>query len=245
MSGTVEVLIDNSVCVLTISNPGRKNALSPPLVDDLHAACARVETDAGISAVVIQGADGYFCSGADTKYLADRKAVGADTDNVTRGDATYASFARLGALPVPVIAAIRGGAVGAGMNLALAADVRIVADDARLMSGFGRIGLHPGGGHAWLLGRAIGLQGAAAMVLLGDEISGSRAAELGLAWQALPDESVESGAAHIARATASDPELIRRMTVTLRQSIGPPALPWSAALDIERTWQLWSLIRRT
>jgi enoyl-CoA hydratase len=145
---------------------------------------------------------------------------------------------------VPTIAAVRGAAVGAGINLMLAADLRIVADDARLISGFLRIGLHPGGGHFGLLAGRAGAEAAAAAGLFGEEISGLRAVQLGLAWEALPSEHVDERAAELARRPARDPQLARKATASLRIELGPPRLPWAAALEVERGAQLWSLRRR-
>ena len=99
---------------------------------------------------------------------------------------------------MPTIAAVLGAAVGAGINLMLATDLRIVAEDARLISGFLRIGLHPGGGHFGLLAGRAGAEAAAAAGIFGEEISGVRAVQLGLAWEALPAEQVEQRAAELA-----------------------------------------------
>jgi enoyl-CoA hydratase len=126
----------------------------------------------------------------------------------------------------------------------LATDLRIVADDARLISGFLRIGLHPGGGHFGLLARRAGAEAAAAAGLFGEEISGLRAAQLGLAWEAVPSEQVEERAAELARRPARDPRLARKAVASLRTELGPPQLPWAAALEVERGAQLWSLRRR-
>jgi enoyl-CoA hydratase len=134
--------------------------------------------------------------------------------------------------------------VGAGINLMLATDLRIVAEDARLISGFLRIGLHPGGGHFGLLAGRAGTEAAAAAGIFGEEISGLRAAQLGLAWEALPSEQVEERAAELARRAARDPQLARKATASMRTELGPPRLPWAAALEVERGAQLWSLRRR-
>src|SRR5207249_9322010 len=139
-------------------------------------------------------------------------------------------------------AAVRGAAVGAGLNLALAADLRIVARDARLISGFARIGVHPGGGHFGLLTRAAGRQAAAAMGLFGCEVSGDRAVSLGLAWQAVDDAEVDAVAFDLARRAAADPPLAREMVASLRRQDGWPS--WDAGVAIERAPQLWSFRRR-
>jgi enoyl-CoA hydratase len=80
--------------------------------------------------------------------------------------------------------------------------------------------------------------------IFGEEISGLRAAQLGLAWEALPSEQVEERAAELARRAARDPQLARKATASLRTELGPPRLPWAAALEVERGAQLWSLRRR-
>jgi enoyl-CoA hydratase len=139
---------------------------------------------------------------------------------------------------------VRGGAVGAGLNLMLATDLRIVASDARIVSGFLPIGLHPGGGHGALLGRSGVREAAAALALFGERIDGTRAAELGIAWAAVEDDDVEPTAHELAARAGADPELARRTAVSLRTVLGPPALPWGAALELERASQMWSMRRK-
>ena len=142
------------------------------------------------------------------------------------------------------MAAIRGGAVGAGVNLAFATDLRVIADDARLLAGFLRIGLHPGGGFFVLSGRTAGREATAALGLFGEELSGRRAADLGIAWEALPDADVEGRARELAARAGADPDLARRAARSFRNELGPPMAPWPIALDAERAAQMWSLRRR-
>ena len=158
--------------------------------------------------------------------------------------AVYRSFARVGELEAPTVAAVRGGAVGAGLNLMLATDLRIVARDAKVISGFMPIGLHPGGGHSALLGRTGAREAAAAMALFGERIDGERAAALGLAWCAVDDGDVEETAIELATRAGADPELARRTASSLRTVLGPPAIPWPAALELERASQMWSMRRK-
>jgi enoyl-CoA hydratase len=157
---------------------------------------------------------------------------------------TYRAFVRIGELQPPTIAAVRGHAVGAGVNLMLATDLRLVAERARIIAGFLRIGIHPGGGHFTLLGRLAGREAAAAMSLFGEEIDGRTAVRLGLAWEALPEPEVEPRALEMARRVAADPELARAAARSLRLELGPPAIPWMAALEAEKAVQMWSLRRR-
>jgi enoyl-CoA hydratase len=126
----------------------------------------------------------------------------------------------------------------------LATDVRIVALDAKIISGFIPIGLHPGGGHGVLLGRTGAREAAAAMALFGERIDGRRAAELGLAWAAVEDGEVETTAIELAARAGADSELARRAAASLRTVLGPPPLPWPAALELERASQMWSMRRK-
>jgi enoyl-CoA hydratase len=145
---------------------------------------------------------------------------------------------------VPTVAAIRGAAVGAGVNLALATDMRIVSDTAKLIPGFDKIGIHPGGGHITLLRRQGGRETAAALALFGESVSGQRAAEIGLAWASVPDDQVEDRAVQLASRPARDPELARRLSETYRIETVGPTLSWSAAIEVERAAQMWSLRRQ-
>jgi enoyl-CoA hydratase len=233
---------DGGVAVITLENEERRNALTPTLAGLIAAACDEVDSRPELGAVVIRGARVTFCSGADTALFSP--SVDWLTEGVELLDAIYAGFARVRRLTVPSVAAVRGAAVGAGMNLLTSTDLRIVAEDARMLGGFLDIGLHPGGGFISLIGALAGPQTAAALSLFGEGCSGSDAARLGLAWAAVPDDQVEPRALEIAARAARDPELTRRVTRSLRQELGPPALSWEAALDLERGSQVWSLHRR-
>src|SRR5687767_16034181 len=111
----------------------------------LADACEEIDGNPEVGAVVVRGEGGYFCAGAHRETLAAAGLDPVKEPNFSILGVVYRSFARVGQLSVPVVAAVRGGAVGAGVNLALACDLRIVADDARILPGFMRIGLHPGG----------------------------------------------------------------------------------------------------
>ena len=194
--------------------------------------------------MVVRGAGGFFCAGGDRATLAEAGHDPAAPETYAGIGAVYRSFARVGELEPPTVAAVRGGAVGAGLNLMLATDLRIVGRDARIVSGFLPIGLHPGGGHGALLGRTGAREAAAALALFGERIDGARAAELGLAWAAVDDEDVEGTALELAARAGADPQLARRTAASLRTVLGPPALPWGAALELERASQMWSMRRK-
>ena len=244
MSSEVLLERDGAVAVITLAAPERRNAFVPSMVRELLEACAAVDADAGVGAVVLRAQGASFCAGAHRATLADAGRDPAAPDNYRDLTLTYSAFVRVGELEPPTIAAVRGHAVGAGVNLMLATDLRVVAETARIMAGFLRIGLHPGGGHFTLVGRVAGRETAAALGLFGQEIDGRRAGELGLAWEALPEEEVEPRALEIARGIASDPELARAAARSFRLELGPPMSTWPMALEGEKAVQMWSLRRR-
>lgn len=241
----VALEIDGGVAVLTLNAPERRNALTPQMASEMVAALEQVDADDSVGALVIRGAGGRFCAGAHTGTLSGAGTDPADDATYTGLSVIYESFTRVGGVKAFTIAAVRGAAVGAGMNLALATDMRVVARDARLMSGFLRIGLHPGGGHFVLLSRLAGREAAAAMALGGAEIDGDRAVALGLAWESVDDDAVEARAMEFAAGVAADPALARAAVRSFRMETGPPAVGWDTAVQTERAPQMWSMRRRS
>ncbi len=235
---------DDGVALLTLNAPERRNALTVGMAQELVAACDELDSDATVGAVVVRGQGGFFCAGGDRATLDSAGRDPADPEVYAALGAVSSSFARVGELHAPTAAAVRGGAVGAGLNLMLATDLRIVARDAKVISGFLPIGLHPGGGHGALLGRSGAREAAAAMALFGERIDGERAAALGLAWAAVDDNDVEGTALELAARAGADPELARRTAASLRTVLGPPAIPWPAAVELERASQMWSMRRK-
>jgi enoyl-CoA hydratase len=242
--GAINVTVDQGVATITLDAPATRNALNPVTSRELVAACDEVDADASIGAVVVTGANGTFCSGAERDVLARAGEDPAEPSRYGELGAVYDAFVRVGSLSVPTISAVRGAAVGAGVNLLLATDLRIVAQDARILAGFLRIGVHPGGGHFTLLGRLAGREATAAISVFGSEVSGVRAAEIGLAWEAVPADDVLARAVELARGPARDPELARRAIASLRHELDAPGLSWPVALEMERGTQMWSLRRR-
>lgn len=239
---SVSVETAEHVAVISLNAPERRNALTVPMAKGMIAACEAIDADPDIGAAVVLGAGGHFCAGAHRDLLG---AAGGDPlhpDNYADMGTVYGAFFRFGHLAVPTVAAVRGSAVGAGVNLMLAADLRIVGSDVRIIAGFARIGLHPGGGFFHLASRAVGHQAAMALGAFDQEIDGERAAAIGLAWQALPDAEVEDHAIRLARTAARDPALARATTRSARHEAA--GVDWPVALEFERASQLWSLRRR-
>jgi enoyl-CoA hydratase len=244
--GDASVLIgaQDGIARLTLNNPRRKNAITFEMAQLIEQFCDRVKDDDTIGAVIIDARGDYFCSGADTRDLGASSANPASTEAVTRTSAVYSAFVRAGSLPVPTVTVVVGGAVGAGLNLALAADVLLVSPDALLDSGFVARGIHPGGGHFSLLARSLSRQQAMALGVFGAAVSGADAARLGLAWRAGAPETIRREADELVRLAAADPLLSRRVKRSAALELGPAAIPWAAAVEVERGVQMWSLARK-
>jgi len=243
MTGEVLLEVDSGVAVVTLNAPQRRNALTPPMARDLIAVFDEVDAREEVGALVVRGVGRSFCAGGDVQTLLEAGRDPAAPETYTAMGAIYDCFYRLGQVEVPTIAAVRGSAVGAGMNMLLAADLRIVARDVRLICGFLKRGLHPGGGHFVLLSRLVGREAAAAMALFGEQVDGERAVQLGLAWETVDDAAVEDRAMELAARVAADPALARAAVGSFRIETGPPHVSWAVATQFERPAQMWSMRR--
>jgi enoyl-CoA hydratase len=224
--------IDAGVATLTLDAPDRRNAFTLELVDEMVAALDQVESDPSVGALVVTGRPPAFCAGADLSHLGSSQREG-----LLR---IYEGFLRVGRSPLPTIAAVNGPAVGAGFNLALASDVIVAGQSARFDTRFLKLGLHPGGGHTWMLRRRIGPQGAAALVLFGEVVDGPGAERIGLAWRCVPDDELLTTATALAATAASAP---RDLVAHMKQTLADVAvLPTHAeAMERELDPQVWSV----
>lgn len=166
------------VAVVTLSDPARRNALSLELSGLLSDAIAACERDESVHAIVVTGAPPAFCAGGDLAAIADAGERGSVTDM----QRIYQGFVSVASAALPTIAAVNGPAVGAGLNLALACDVRVAGPGASFDARFLQLGIHPGGGMTWLARRAVGPQLTAAMTLLGEPLDAAAAARTGLVY---------------------------------------------------------------
>lgn len=239
----ISYTVDEGIATITLAAPERRNALSVETSRELIDAARTAEADAGVGAVIISGGE-HFCAGAVRSVLAETGRDPVEDTAYRNLETVYAAFTTIGSIDLPTIAAVRGAAVGAGLNLALATDLRIVSRTARLLPGFAQIGIHPGGGHLSLLHRVAGREAAAAMGLFGEEVDGDRAVDLGIAWSAHDDAEVDDAARAIARRSAADPELARRLVRSFRRQTAPGGVPWEVAVELERSPQMWSLRRK-
>jgi enoyl-CoA hydratase len=227
------VLVTRSegVATLTLNNPGERNTLTAPMVEEIVAAMEDVEADDSIGAVVVTGAPPAFCAGANLGNLAE--ADGSSLGSI------YEGFLRIARSPLPTLAAVNGAAVGAGMNLALGCDVRLAARRAKFDTRFLQIGLHPGGGHTWMLRRIAGPQVAMAAVVFGEVMDGDEAARVGLVHRCVDDDQLlDAAQAMAARAAAAPRQLSIETKKTIQAMADVDDHP--AAVKRELDPQLWS-----
>lgn len=208
----VHVRHEGAAAILTLDDPKRRNILSVALCRGLSAAVAAANADERVKAIVITGAAPAFCAGANLDDL--QAAAGGETDAL---HAVYQSFMDVAESDLPTIAAVNGAAIGAGLNLALACDIRLASEDALFDTRFLKIGLHPGGGHGWMLLRAVGWAEAARMLLLARQIRAEEAREIGLVQQVVPAEQLVETALGLAAGTEALPrDLLMRTKASLR-----------------------------
>lgn len=227
---------DNGVALITLNAPERRNSLTLPMVEEIVAIVNDCNADDNVGALVVTGEGKGFCAGATLDHLAGSSAP-SESRNVA---SVYDGFLVFQSSPKPTIAAVNGSAVGAGMNLALACDLRIASTNAKFIDRFVNLGLHPGGGHTWMLQRAVGPQVARAMVLFGQEFSGEQAAQFGLVYECVaPDELLPRALEIGAGAAAGPRELSRRTKATMNRMFDVDTSEDAVAIELEV--QAWSL----
>jgi enoyl-CoA hydratase len=222
---------DTRVAIVTLDEPERRNAISHDLADRIRETFDLLEGNDRVGAVVVTGAPPAFCAGAALGDLAK-----ADERSLRH---VYGAFLKVRESTLPTVAAVNGPAIGAGLNLALACDLRVCGTSALFDARFLDIGLHPGGGATWMLQRQVGEAATAAMLLFGQRIDGGAAARIGLAWSCVGDDELLATATEIAARAASSPrELAREMKRTLRRV--ERMTSHADALEVELDRQLWS-----
>lgn len=230
--GEVNLDIEDGVATVTLNAPERRNAMTLAMVAEVVGAFDELEADPAVGAVIVTGAGRGFCAGADLAALVD-----ASDGGVAR---IYDGFLRVARCPLPTIAAVNGAAVGAGLNLALVCDIRIVSTDALFIARFLELGLHPGGGNTWMMRNLLGPQAAAAMLLFGESLDGRGALERGLAWSCVEPEVLMTEATRLARAAANAPRPVAE-AVKSSLSNAPTITDHDSAVEAELDIQLWTL----
>lgn len=226
--------VEGRIATLTLNRPERKNALSRELVVELGGAMEELAADDGVRCIVLTGAGGSFCAGADLREaMGDPKALESVAEAITK----YHKIVRaMVSAPKPIIAQVDGPAVGFGCDLALAADMRILSDRAYLQEKFVRIGLMPDGGGSLWLTRMVGIGRALELLLTGDSIPAARAVELGLANYAVPVDELQTHTTELASRLAKGPPLAQ---AAIKRAVrGALSATIDQALETEREGQL-------
>ncbi len=203
---TIRYEIDNGVCTITLNRPAACNACNEAMTADLSAALQACEQDRAVRAVVLTGAGKAFCSGQDLKELQARYAGGVTSYLGGRLRREYNPvILKMRNLEKPVVAAVNGVAAGAGCSLALAADLRVMAESATLIEVFVNVGLVPDCGSTLFLPRLVGMSKALELCFIGDKVSAEEALRLGLANRVAPDDRLMAETYKLAGRLASLP----------------------------------------
>ena len=196
-SGTDQLLVEMAgrVARITLNRPEARNALSDELTGDFRRAIAWATDAPEVGAVLVTGAGGAFCSGGDVKAMGQRNANPDQQPSVEQAyQALRARHQEIGgalrAMRKPTVAALPGAAAGAGMAIALCCDLRIAAKRAFLTTGYARVGLSGDYGIAWLLSRVVGPARARELLLTVERVGASRALEIGLVNEVVPDDAL-------------------------------------------------------
>jgi enoyl-CoA hydratase/carnithine racemase len=200
---TVLVERDGGVATVTLNRPEQRNAINLTMQRELHDTIWGLDADESVRAIVVTGAGKAFCSGIDMteggfgpEFQAEHdRALGVTSDTVWKSVAYWE-------LRTPVIGAINGAAVGAGLTMPLLFDWCLVAEDARLQFMFTRLGVAPDAGSTWLVPRLIGLPRALELMITGRPFTGAEAATIGLCTRAVPAGDVLAATQELAREIA-------------------------------------------
>jgi 2-(1,2-epoxy-1,2-dihydrophenyl)acetyl-CoA isomerase len=201
--------VDDGVAIVSLNEPAKLNALSAALCAELREAVARAGEDRSVRALLLTGEGKAFCAGADLSAMAGHepggKSLGERTADAMRVESNPLIL-ELRALPVPVLSALNGAAVGGGVGLALAADVVIAARSAYFyLPSMPRLGLLPDLGASWFLPAQIGRARYTALTLLGDRLPAEQAAQWGIVWSCVDDSVLREEAMKLARRLAATP----------------------------------------
>lgn len=195
---------DGAILTLTINDPKTRNSLSREMSQVGAQILTEASYDDDIRVIVLQGADGNFCSGGNVSRLQASIAAGMHERMVSVGD-LHGWIKAIRRCPKPVIAAVEGAAAGAGFSLALACDLIVAADDARFVVAYVKIGLNPDGGSTAFLNRGLPPQVAAELCFLGDPVSAERLHTLGVVNRVVEPGSALSSAGELANRLATGP----------------------------------------
>jgi len=225
----------DGIATLTINRPQSRNSMTTEVMQGLSEAMPRLANDPAVRLVVLTGAGGAFCAGGDVKGFVNKEPGSANSlpfeQNVSLLRASMEVSRWLHEMPKPTLAVISGPAAGAGLSLALACDLRIAADDAKLTTAFSKIGLSGDFGGSYFLNHLVGAAKAREMYFTGEVVLGAQAALIGLVNRSVPKDQLAPAAHAWALELAALPTLAigymkRNLNAGLRGSL-------SEVLDLE------------
>ena len=229
--GDVSVALENHVAVVEIDRPPN-NHVSVELMRDLADTLRDLDEEGDCRAIVLASAGKVFCGGADLTAPTGIGGQGMEGINPL-----YVEAVRLFSNKKPIVAAVQGAAVGAGLGLALVADFRIAAPEARFTGNFVKLGFHPGFGLSHTLPRLIGLQRAALLLETGRRIRGDEAVDWGLADEIAPLDDVRAAAVRLAREIAENaPLAVQSTRATLRAGLAEAVKEMTDHEFVEQSW---------
>ncbi|MCB1395183.1 MAG: enoyl-CoA hydratase/isomerase family protein [Rhodobacter sp.] len=196
--------LQDGILTLTLDGPKSRNAIGPHVYQPLQAALIDAAQDPAVRCVVLTGAGGFFCSGGDVNALKD-SANETMAQVTARTDGLNAAIRAVRGCRVPVIAAVEGGAAGAGLSLALACDMIVAAEAAKFVAAYVRVGLTPDGGATWFLREALPHQLVMELCTLGAPVSAERLAQFGVVNVLAAPETALEVATELARKIAAGP----------------------------------------
>jgi enoyl-CoA hydratase/carnithine racemase len=208
---------DDGVVVVTLDNPAKRNAMSDEMTASWSRLMGELRENRDARALLVTGAGHAFCSGGDTGWIGSEPDASVDHLR-TRMIGFYRAWLSVRDLEIPTIAAVNGAAIGAGLCLALACDLRYATPRAKLGAPFTSLGMHPGMAATWLLPEVVGVATARELLLTGRIVQGEEARELGLVNRLLPEDGFLDTATEIAGTVATAAPIPTRYTTTaLRQ----------------------------
>lgn len=229
---TLLVEIHGAVAKLSLNRPDKFNSFNRTMALALQAALDRCSEDPAIRAVLLTGQGRAFCAGQD---LAEVTGPDAPSLGVILVEHLNPIVRKLRALEKPVVCAVNGVAAGAGANIALACDITLAAESAVFIQAFSKIGLIPDSGGTYFLPRLVGMQRAAALMMLGDKCSATEAAAMGMIYQAVPDADLATAAMQLAEKLAAMPTRALGLTkLALNQALNHD---FASQLAAEEHWQ--------
>ena len=225
---------EDGIARLTLNRPDRLNAFSPAMLLALGEALQRLGGDDSVGAIIITGAGRGFCAGGDVKTMAARASQGFE-ERVEGLRRMHQLPLLLRTIPKIVIAMINGPAVGAGLGLAMACDLRIAGRSARFGTGFAGVGYSGDFGGSWTLTRLVGTAKARELYFLGDIIDGAAAASLGLVNHVVEDDALQSETTALARRIADGPRVA--YGYMKRNLFAAETEPFATVLEMEAVHQ--------